>query len=173
MTSKFPSRYRQNAKKNAIRFLQGLLRTGPVGSRAVIDEALKVGFNAKTLQRAKKEIGIKSKKDSTFAGGWVWMMPPREDGHAAKIASQNVHAAKMDNEDGKAETNVDLRRDAENKPVLMHILPEDGQTSASVHLRKPSASWLLGKCPNCGKEKYVTKACGDCEASCKRTRDGA
>jgi putative DNA primase/helicase len=75
-------------------FLQALLADGPVTSKQVEEEAQEVGITKATLRRAKKELGIKPRKNS-MKGGWLWALPempaPTEDAH-----SKNMSTFEMD-----------------------------------------------------------------------------
>jgi len=59
------------AKREAKEFLQDRLRAGPAKADALIEEARQDGISLSTLKRAKKELGITSRKDG-LEGGWVW-----------------------------------------------------------------------------------------------------
>ena len=136
----------RSAESEAVKFLQELLKDRPVRSQAVFEAGRRAGISDKTLQRAKKKIGVISKKDPGYAGGWSW-----------KLLA--VEGSKMDNQDGQSKRNVHLTLSEENESVYMHNLPKDGQVSTSVHHTSPPASWLWERCPNCGKDKYITKPC--------------
>ena len=63
-------------KNLAIWFLNLMLLDGPVPAQEMISTGKQLGFSKKTLQRAKKEQGIKSIQ--TFnpqggIGGWLWL----------------------------------------------------------------------------------------------------
>jgi hypothetical protein len=55
----------------AIKFLQTLLRLAPMEFSKIEAEAIEHGFSDKTLRRAKKEAGIKSKRKGK---GWMWSL---------------------------------------------------------------------------------------------------
>ena len=55
-------------------FLRDLLRQGPVPSTEVLKAAESAGFSEKTTNRAKKQLGIQSKKKN---GQWYWSLPGR------------------------------------------------------------------------------------------------
>jgi hypothetical protein len=66
------------AKREAREFLLGRLASGPVSSDDLIEEAGQEGIAKRTLDRAKKELGIKSRKERGKLGGlWVWELPPK------------------------------------------------------------------------------------------------
>lgn len=159
---------KRSAKSEAVKFLEDLLKDGPVCSQAVLDAATQAGINEKTLQRAKKGMGIKSKKDSGYAGGWSWTLPAIEENQESEMDNKDGQEDKMDNQDGQAKRNVHLTLNQENTGIYRHNLPKDGQDSASVHLTKNDGrvtSFLWQRCPNCGKDKYITKPCAYCEHS--------
>ena len=56
--------------------LQERLRSGPVKADDLVEEAKQEGISFATLRRAKKELGIKSRKGG-FDGEWIWELPPR------------------------------------------------------------------------------------------------
>jgi hypothetical protein len=143
----------RGAKAEAKTFLEGILADGPIGSQAVIDAARQAGISEKTLQRAKKAIGVVSKKDSTFVGGWFWKLPDNEDGQS-----------KMANEDGHTNGNGHLRVTDANKPISSNNLSEDGQSGNSDHLGGHVANKGWERCSVCNGDKWVGKPCGYCEA---------
>src|SRR5262245_42008189 len=66
----------QAAKREAREFLIERLKSGPVNSDDVIEEAKQEGIAEKTLRRAKKELRIVSRKQQGSTGGaWRWELP--------------------------------------------------------------------------------------------------
>jgi len=66
------------ARREAKEFLLQRLEAGPVKADDVIDEAKQEGIAERTLKRAKKELGIKSRKTpARFDGAWTWELPPQ------------------------------------------------------------------------------------------------
>lgn len=63
-----------SAIDEAKEFLEDLLSDGAVKSKEVIKQAGAVGIYPKTLQRAKKSLGVISSK-SGFEGNWTWALP--------------------------------------------------------------------------------------------------
>ena len=64
------------AKREAREFLLERLEAGPANSEDLIEEAKQEGIAEKTLRRAKKELGIKSRKQrGSVDGAWVWELP--------------------------------------------------------------------------------------------------
>ena len=57
----------------AVEFLKDLLAAGPVNERAIEGKALVLGISSRTLRRAKKTLGIESRKAS-LSGGWDWFL---------------------------------------------------------------------------------------------------
>ena len=71
------------AVDDAIYFLEQLLENGPVTAKTVETEIKAAGHASRTVQRAKAELGIKSKNRGQFYGNeWWWMTPEQlaEDG---------------------------------------------------------------------------------------------
>jgi hypothetical protein len=69
------------ARREAKEFLLERLEGGPVKADDIIEEAKQEGIAEKTLRRAKKELGIKSRKTPAgFDGTWTWELPP-QGGH--------------------------------------------------------------------------------------------
>jgi putative DNA primase/helicase len=64
-------------KREAKEFLLERLEAGPVDSDDIIEEAKQEGIAGMTLRRAKKELGIKSRKQQGRTDGpWFWELPP-------------------------------------------------------------------------------------------------
>jgi len=67
------------AKREAREFLLDRLEAGPVNSDDLVEEAKQEGIAFATLRRAKKALGIKSRKQRGSTGGaWTWELPPRK-----------------------------------------------------------------------------------------------
>jgi hypothetical protein len=68
----------QTAKREAREFLLERLEAGPVNSDDLVEEAKQEGIAFATLRRAKKDLGIKSRKQrGDVAGVWTWELPPK------------------------------------------------------------------------------------------------
>jgi hypothetical protein len=67
------------AKREAREFLLKQLEAGPAKSDEVLEEAKQEGIAEKTLRRAKKELGIKSRKQGGPGTPWVWELPPKRE----------------------------------------------------------------------------------------------
>jgi hypothetical protein len=64
------------AKREAHDFLRERLEAGPVKADDLFEEAEQNGIAKKTLYRAKKDLGIKSRKEhGKTEGGWTWELP--------------------------------------------------------------------------------------------------
>jgi len=70
------------AKREAREFLLERLEAGPVKANEIVEEAKQEGIAKRTLDRAKKELGIKSRKTlEMFDGEWFWELPPKPKLH--------------------------------------------------------------------------------------------
>jgi AAA domain/Bifunctional DNA primase/polymerase, N-terminal len=66
------------AKREAREFLLERLEAGPVKAIDIIEEAKQEGIAKRTLDRAKKDLGIKSRKTPELCDGeWFWELPPK------------------------------------------------------------------------------------------------
>ena len=66
------------AKREAKEFLLERLEAGPVRADDIIDAAKQNGIAKNTLYRAKKELGVRSRKEpGKTSGGWLWELPPK------------------------------------------------------------------------------------------------
>jgi hypothetical protein len=74
------------AKREARELLLDRLEDGPVKADDILDEAKQNGIAKNTLCRAKKELGVKSRKEpGKIDGGWFWELPPKATTpHAAR-----------------------------------------------------------------------------------------
>lgn len=61
-------------RADASEFLRTELADGPVGQKAMQTRAEQSGISRSTLRRAKKDLGIVSRKQG-MEGGWVWTLP--------------------------------------------------------------------------------------------------
>jgi putative DNA primase/helicase len=67
------------AKREAREFLLERLEAGPVKADDIYDEARQEGIAEKTLKRAKKDLGIKSRKEQGRTDGpWFWELPAKK-----------------------------------------------------------------------------------------------
>lgn len=71
-------------RDEAVEFLAEFLKDGPKLQKEIVDYAGQDGHTLATLRRAKKDMGITSKK---VKEGWLWSMPNQgEDGQGAHIS---------------------------------------------------------------------------------------
>jgi len=70
------------AKREAREFLLERLETGPAKQNDILDEAKQEGIAEKTLRRAKKDLGVKSRKErGKIDGEWFWELPKKATFH--------------------------------------------------------------------------------------------
>jgi hypothetical protein len=68
------------AKREAREFLLERLEAGPVNSDDIVEEAKQEGIAKRTLDRAKKDLGVKSRKQQGKTDGpWLWELPPKRE----------------------------------------------------------------------------------------------
>jgi hypothetical protein len=75
-----PSRFEE-----AKRLLLAQLATGPRPAKDVRREAQRAGIGAKTLERAKKALAVRSKK-TAFEGSWAWELRAGPTGRGGRTA---------------------------------------------------------------------------------------
>ncbi len=68
---------RNGRRKLAREFLENALASGPVPAVQIEAAALAAGISARTLRRARQEIGVQAVK-AAFGGAWVWRLGPKE-----------------------------------------------------------------------------------------------
>lgn len=73
----------------AIEFLNDILCQGPVDTVKAFAEAKKMKISDKTLQRAVKKIGVKTKKKG-FRDGWEWSLPSIEDAEGTHPIGEGI-----------------------------------------------------------------------------------
>jgi putative DNA primase/helicase len=65
-----------SALREARDFLLEHLEAGPAKADEIFEEAKQNGINQKTLKRAKKDLGVRSRKEQGKIGGqWLWELP--------------------------------------------------------------------------------------------------
>jgi hypothetical protein len=70
----------RTAKREAKEFLLERLEAGPMNSDDIVEEAKQQGIAKRTLDRAKKDLGIKSRKQHGRTDGtWFWELPPKRE----------------------------------------------------------------------------------------------
>jgi putative DNA primase/helicase len=85
--------------QSAANFLSDLLSSGPLPQKEVEAAAEKNGVTYITLKRAKKKIGIISRKDG-MSGAWFWSLPmaDNQQDHMVQDAQTKMMSAFKDNE---------------------------------------------------------------------------
>jgi putative DNA primase/helicase len=83
-----------SARREAEEFLLELLANGPVGAKEGADHARALGIAPRTLKRARKKLGVVSRRESEGRGGrgqWVWSLPSSLQGgqETCKAAKEN------------------------------------------------------------------------------------
>lgn len=63
-----------SALSSAEDFIRAAIKDGPCAQKRIEDGARAAGISDASLRRAKKQIGVLSKKDG--ASGWLWYLPP-------------------------------------------------------------------------------------------------
>jgi AAA domain/Bifunctional DNA primase/polymerase, N-terminal len=66
------------AKREAREFLLNRLEARPAKADDIIEEAKQEGIAEKTLRSAKKELGVKSRREGGSTGAWFWELPPKK-----------------------------------------------------------------------------------------------
>ena len=66
------------AREEAIQFLEDLLAEGPMLAVEVFKEARRNGIFDRTLKRAKKDIGVRSRKRPGSRASWEWVLSEQE-----------------------------------------------------------------------------------------------
>jgi putative DNA primase/helicase len=65
------------AMREAREFLLDRLRAGPVKADEITEEAEQIGISNATLRRARRNLGIRPRKErGKIDGGWIWELPP-------------------------------------------------------------------------------------------------
>ncbi|MDA8103910.1 MAG: AAA family ATPase [Nitrospiraceae bacterium] len=78
----------KTAVDEAKEFLLDILELKAVEANEVIREAKKAAISERTLNRAKKLLGIRSEK-SQFGGGWKWTLPGEDCQEMPKVVNKN------------------------------------------------------------------------------------
>jgi hypothetical protein len=75
----------QGALEDTKRWLFNLLSAGgAVTSKAIRDKSLTDNVSWRTIERAKKSLGVKS-KPASFGGGWIWFLPSDKADDTASV----------------------------------------------------------------------------------------
>ena len=70
----------QSAMEDSLKLLRDALKSGPVDARVILDEAQKNGMGVRTLRKAAKKLGIRTKRiggGKGVAGKWQWSLPSK------------------------------------------------------------------------------------------------
>ena len=70
-----PGYYCNCDRTEAIRWLEWYLSDGARPAKAAIGEGKRMGFSERTLNRAKGELGVVSKREGL--GHWMWELPSK------------------------------------------------------------------------------------------------
>jgi hypothetical protein len=73
---------RMSMLSEARAFLLEELADGPMAAELTKKDARSVGVSERTLKRAKRELGVKSRKEGD--GSWSWMLPPSGDAEGSQ-----------------------------------------------------------------------------------------
>jgi hypothetical protein len=80
------------AREEAAKVLFGILEKGPVPSREVYKSATAAGIAKRTLDRAKRELGVKSRKSGSGRDSrWFWQLPDRSE--VVSLIREKAHNA--------------------------------------------------------------------------------
>lgn len=97
----------------AMTWLGDLLADGPLPAKMVLDAARRDGHALKTVHRAKRRIGVSSRKHGGQGGAWMWELPRDSEpgagdvGHLSVVSGRHVgHVA----EDGHADRLYDAKK---------------------------------------------------------------
>lgn len=71
-----PNGEERTEREGAIEFLSGFLADGPMRSTEVLAQGEHLGYSKRTLERAKKELGLKAAQGGD---GWYWLPQGREE----------------------------------------------------------------------------------------------
>jgi hypothetical protein len=66
-----------SARREAKEFLLERLTPGPVKADDIFEEAKQEGIAERTLRNAKKDLGIRSRREGGSTGTWFWELPPK------------------------------------------------------------------------------------------------
>ncbi|MGR0114151.1 AAA family ATPase [Ralstonia pseudosolanacearum] len=72
-------------RDEAADFLRSLLEAGPMSTKAIKADATGAGYAWRTIERAKRDLGVEARKDG-MKGGWVWVLPAevRQEGDESR-----------------------------------------------------------------------------------------
>jgi hypothetical protein len=69
------------AQSEAVTFLKALLANGPVPAKQAESEAREAGISPRTLDRARKHLGVRAEKTGGLGkvGQWIWSLPAKDE----------------------------------------------------------------------------------------------
>jgi hypothetical protein len=132
-----------SAIDKAAAFLRETLADGPVAQKQIVDEGRKIGISEKTLQRAKKDLYVRSRK--LGLGGWAWELPPEDgqganDGQVGQVGHLQHDQEIRADEGGQTLEGGHFEAEAMFNPLVLHcevceqvILGDDRQTGLPWH----------------------------------------
>ncbi len=132
-----------SAIDKAAAFLRETLADGPVAQKQIVDEGRKIGISEKTLQRAKKDLNVLSRKPGL--GGWTWELPPEDgqvttDNNVGQVGHLQHDQEIRADEGGQTLEGGHFEAEAMFNPLVLHcevceqvILGEDRQTGLPWH----------------------------------------
>ncbi len=78
----------KSALDEAESFLIETLSEGPVKAKDVLEKGEEAGFSARTIRRAKKELGVIAEKEKAFQGAWVWKLSAKDGQESPKVTNK-------------------------------------------------------------------------------------
>jgi hypothetical protein len=146
--------------QEAEEWLTGALRSGPRETDELKDEAVNGhGFSWKTVERAKKKLGVAArKKAGAKHGGWTWRLSTDAESRPSDPRTQNID--RLDGLDSLSEPSPQTRqtRQSRNSNKEMTVLsagaetplkPPDAETSIQAQPEVPSGTEVSGSSPDC------------------------
>jgi hypothetical protein len=134
----------RSERDEAAGWLRDFLADGPRPASEVYTEGRGVGFSRRTLERAKADARVRSRKAGR-GGGWVWALPvPVGDVGDVRPPPAEMQLAAF--EDRHANDIGDLRAD----PERVHVAPGDPEHSPAVDLSPeddPNYVWYADDFP--------------------------
>lgn len=88
------SRLSQDSElERASRILVGILEDGPLAAGEVERQASEFGVTLRTLRRAKEVLKVRTSKEASETGRWVWELPERPKSATVEVESPTVKDA--------------------------------------------------------------------------------
>jgi RecA-family ATPase len=127
-------------------FLRDALAKGPRPATQMEAKAKSLGITIRTLTRAKKNVGVESRKsDSEFDGGWDWWLATEEGQADTKVAHMQSVATFGEEEPTNPHESSLFPKEAKAAPLGDHgdqVEPEGGQSGTLQEKR--SREWVSG-----------------------------